>query len=223
MHLSLYDDASVDAVLEPLADALAPSAAIVDHTTTAPTPTAERTARWKKRGKHYVAAPVFMGPKDAADGTGAMLVSATQAEYDALIPTLSKMTARVIYMGAQPGRANAFKLLGNIALISLTAIVGDMNRFAHGCSISTADAMSLFAIANPGATMPARAHEVVDGTFDAPTFTVAMARKDLELVLQEAQRHESDLCIVPGVAKMFDEGIARGDGSRDVNAAARLA
>jgi 3-hydroxyisobutyrate dehydrogenase-like beta-hydroxyacid dehydrogenase len=71
--------------------------------------------------------------------------------------------------------------------------------------------------------MPARAHEVVDGTFDAPTFTVAMARKDLELVLQEAQRHESDLCIVPGVAKMFDEGIARGDGSRDVNAAARLA
>ena len=45
IHLSLSDDASVDAVLEPMAAAVARSTWIVDHTTTAVTPTALRVAR----------------------------------------------------------------------------------------------------------------------------------------------------------------------------------
>ena len=48
LHLSLADDASVDAVLESLADAIAPGVWIVDHTTTAVTPTAERVRRWMR-------------------------------------------------------------------------------------------------------------------------------------------------------------------------------
>ena len=46
IHLSLADDASVDAVLEPLAGAMPAGAWVVDHTTTAVRPTAERVARW---------------------------------------------------------------------------------------------------------------------------------------------------------------------------------
>ncbi|HET9205350.1 MAG TPA: NAD(P)-binding domain-containing protein, partial [Burkholderiaceae bacterium] len=42
IHLSLADDASVDAVLEPIADAIGAHVWIVDHTTTAVRPTAER-------------------------------------------------------------------------------------------------------------------------------------------------------------------------------------
>ena len=45
IHLSLSDDASVDAVLEPIAAKISASVWIVDHTTTAVTPTAERAAR----------------------------------------------------------------------------------------------------------------------------------------------------------------------------------
>ena len=54
IHLSLADDASVDAVLEPLAERIAPAAWIVDHTTTAVTPTAERVKRWDARGRTFV-------------------------------------------------------------------------------------------------------------------------------------------------------------------------
>ena len=52
IHLSLADDASVDAVFEPLAGALPAGAWVVDHTTTAVRPTAERVARWdsERRG-----------------------------------------------------------------------------------------------------------------------------------------------------------------------------
>ena len=69
IHLSLADDASVDAVLEPLAVAIPAGTWIVDHTTTAVTPTAERVARWDARGRTFVHAPVFMGPANAAEAT----------------------------------------------------------------------------------------------------------------------------------------------------------
>src|SRR5580704_1539147 len=49
IHLSLSDDASVDAVLEPLAESIPAATWIVDHTTTAPTPTAARGAKWLGR------------------------------------------------------------------------------------------------------------------------------------------------------------------------------
>ena len=125
LHLTLADDASVDTVLEPIADAIAPSTWIVDHTTTAPTPTAERVARWDARGKRYVHAPVFMGPPNAREGTGAMLVSGEKSRYEALLPTLEKMTGRVVYLGEEPGRAAAFKLFGNLVIISSVGLLGD--------------------------------------------------------------------------------------------------
>ncbi len=78
IHLSLSDDASVDSVLELLAGSIPSSTFIIDHTTTAPTPTAERSARWSGRGRVFIHAPVFMGPVDTRDGTGIMLVRATR-------------------------------------------------------------------------------------------------------------------------------------------------
>jgi 3-hydroxyisobutyrate dehydrogenase len=82
IHLSLADDASVDAVLEPLASAIPAGTWIVDHTTTAVRPTAERAARWDGRGRVFVHAPVFMAPQNAHDGTGLMLVSGPKARHD---------------------------------------------------------------------------------------------------------------------------------------------
>ena len=70
IHLSLADDASVDAVLEPIAAAIPASTWIVDHTTTAVRPTAERVARWNARGRTFVHAPVFMAPANAPKAPG---------------------------------------------------------------------------------------------------------------------------------------------------------
>src|SRR5512139_962123 len=144
IHLSLADDASVDAVLEPLAGRIPTATWIVDHTTTAPTPTAERAARWQSRGHTFVHAPVFMGPSNALEGSGLMLVSGDKAHHDALLPDLQKMTGSVIYLGTQPERAAAFKLFGNLTLIGIMGVLGDVNRLAHACGIPTGEAFSLF-------------------------------------------------------------------------------
>ena len=138
IHLSLSDDVSVDAVLEPIAATIPAAVWIVDHTTTAVRPTAERIARWNSRGRTFVHAPVFMGPVNAQEGTGLMLVSGEKSRHDALLPALQQMTGNVVYMGAAPERAAAFKLFGNLTLIGMLGVLGDVNRLAHAVGIPTA-------------------------------------------------------------------------------------
>jgi 3-hydroxyisobutyrate dehydrogenase len=222
IHLSLSDDASVDAVLEPIAAAIPEATWIVDHTTTAVTPTAERIARWNSRGRTFVHAPVFMAPANALEGTGLMLVSGEKARHDALLPALQKMTGNVIYLGEAPERAAAFKLFGNLTLIGIMGVLGDVNRLAHAVGIPTSEAFSLFKQFNPGQFLPARAARIEAGQFTAPSFEISMARKDVRLMIEEARRGGVELFVMPGVAAMFDAAIARGEGALDAAAAARM-
>lgn len=222
IHLSLADDASVDAVLEPLAAAIPADTWIVDHTTTAVTPTAERVARWDARGRTFVHVPVFMGPANAAEGSGLMLVSGAKARHDALLPALQQMTGRVVYLGEAPERAAAFKLFGNLTLIGIMGVLGDVNRLAHAVGIPTAEAFSLFEHFNPGQMLPARAARIASGDVTSPSFEVSMARKDVRLMIEEARRGGVDLFVMPGVAAMFDAAIARGEGALDSAVAARV-
>ncbi len=222
IHLSLADDASVDAVLEPLAGAISAHTWIVDHTTTAVRPTAERAARWQARGRTFVHAPVFMGPSNALEGTGLMLVSGDKAHHDALLADLQKMTGTLSYLGAAPERAAAFKLFGNLTLLGLLGVLADVNRLAHAVGIPTEEAFSLFKQFNPGQFLPARAARIAGGDFSAVSFETSMARKDVRLMIEEAQRGGMDLFVMPGVAAMFDAAIARGEGAADASGAARI-
>ncbi len=222
IHLSLADDASVDAVLGPLADAIPAATWIIDHTTTAVRPTAERAAHWAARGRKFVHAPVFMAPSNAAEGTGLMLVSGAQADHDTLLLALQGMTGKVVYLGAAPERAAAFKLFGNLTLIGMLGVLADVNRLAHAVGISTADAFSLFQHFNPGATLPARAARIENALTNSPSFEMSMARKDVRLMIEEAQRGGVELCVMPGVAAMFVAAIARGEVALDSAAAARM-
>jgi 3-hydroxyisobutyrate dehydrogenase len=221
VHLSLADDASVDAVLEPLAAALPASTWIVDHTTTAVRPTAERVARWDARGRRFVHAPVFMAPAHCAEGSGLMLVSGDKSRHDALLPALQQMTGTVLYLGPAPERAAAFKLFGNLTLLGILGVLGDVNRLAHAVGISTEEAFDLFKNFNPGQMLPARAARIAAGDYKNPSFEISMARKDVRLMIEEAQRGGVDLFVMPGVAAMFDAAIGRGEGALDAAAAAR--
>lgn len=222
LHLALSDDDAVDQVLEPLADALAPETWIVDHTTTAPTPTAERVRRWDGRGRRYVHAPVFMGPANARDGSGLMLVSGQRARYEALRPSLEPLTGSLVYLGEAPERAAAVKLFGNLVLIGMTGLLGDVSRLAQALDIPAAEALGLFRQWNPGQMLPARAARIAAGEFSPASFELGMARKDLRLMLEEARRHGVDLPVTRGAAQAYDEALARGDGPLDSSAVARV-
>src|SRR5207253_60602 len=99
IHVTLKDDASVDEVLESACKGFKQDAIIIDHTTTSAKGAIQRVAAWKTRGFTYVHAPVFMGPKNALESTGVMLVSGDQSVIGKLEPELSAMTGRLMNFG----------------------------------------------------------------------------------------------------------------------------
>lgn len=221
IHVMLADDAAVDGVLEPLRDRIPAGTWIIDHSTTAPSPTAERAARWASRGRVYLHAPVFMGPKHAEDGVGTMLVSGDPHRIDAVMPELQKMTSKVLRLGDRPESAAAYKLFGNLVLIGVQGILADVVRLAHAVGVPPAEAVSLFMAFNPGEGLPGRAAKIAAGPYDPPSFTISMARKDVRLMIEESARHGVELEVMPMIAALYDRAIERGEGALDTTAAFR--
>jgi 3-hydroxyisobutyrate dehydrogenase len=221
VHVTLSDDASVDAVLEPLAGVLDKNTLLVDHTTTAPTPTAERYARWRERGIFFAHVPMFMGPKNALEHTGLMLVSGPDARVATLRPIIEPMTGKFVHVGPGDERAAAFKLFGNMMLVFVVSGLADVYKFARSLDIAPTEAHELFRDFKITGAVDVRGKNMAEGNF-APAWELSMARKDVRLMLEEGARHGVRYDVLPDIAHFFDRAIAAGHGAEDVGAVAAV-
>jgi len=215
VYIALKDDASVDDSLTKAETGLKAGAIIVDHTTTSVEGSKKRTAEWNIKGFSYLHAPVFMGPKNALEGTGYMLVSGDQNLIKQLESQLSAMTGKLINFGEETGKAAAMKLAGNLFLVAFTAGIADTISFADMAGISVDELSKLFAEWNPGTTLPQRLKRMTGEDFSDPSWRLEMARKDTGLFLKEAERKDKRLHIIPAVASLMDEWIEKGHGKQD--------
>ena len=214
IHLTLKDDASVDEVLAKASAGFQPGAIIIDHTTTSANGAVKRTKEWKEKGYSYVHAPVFMGPPNALDSTGNMLVSGDQQLIATLEPELSAMTGKLLNFGEADGKAAGLKLIGNLFLLTLTAGIGDTLALAKALEISTSDVSALFETFNPGASMPARLKRISMAKFNEPSWELVMARKDAGLMM-DAAKGKINLTVIPTIAREMDAWIEKGHGNDD--------
>ena len=217
IHAVLSDDAAVDAVL----DAAKPTAPIFDHTTTSTAGAIERTGRFHDRGVTYLHAPVFMGPSNALESTGLMLVSGARDVVATAQPLLAPMTGKLVDLGERVDAAAAFKLLGNLLLMALTAGFTDMLGLGKAMGVAPAEVATLLQHFNPGASLPARFARLISAPYDDPSWELAMARKDARLVLDECARAGVQLPTLPAITAHMDEMIARGFGNVDWTVLAR--
>lgn len=215
IHVTLKDDATVDEVLAAASKGFQPGAIIIDHTTTSVKGAIQRTRYWKSKGFTYLHAPVFMGPQNALESTGFMLVSGDQAVIEKHSLALATMTGKLINFGEQEGKASALKLSGNLFLLSLTAGLADALALAKVHGIAPSDLLTLFNTWNPGAAVPARLKKITEATFNEPSWELNMARKDAGLMMDAATEASTTLTVVPGIAKVMDQWIAKGHGRDD--------
>lgn len=215
VHLTLSDDTAVDAVLEQARPGLAAGALIVDHTTTAPDPTRGRIARWNDAGFVFQHAPVFMGPMNALEGTGTMLASGDRDRFDRVAPLLEKMTGKLMYLGSEPARAASVKLMGNLFLVAMTAGLADMFLLGKALGVPAEEGMHLFDWFNPSAMAPARAKRMMTANLSEPSWTLAMARKDVRLMIESAQAHDTALAFLPAIAADMDRWLKAGHAQDD--------
>jgi 3-hydroxyisobutyrate dehydrogenase len=221
VHITLSDDAAVDAVLATIAGSLEPGAAVIDHTTTAPTPTVARYETMAKTGAFFAHVPMFMGPANALASTGLMLTSGPDERKARVREIVTPMTGKLVDVGSGDDRAAAFKLFGNTMLFFITAGLADVFKFGQSLGISPLEAHSLFADFKPGGLIDARGKNMAEGNFQA-AFELVMARKDVRLVLEEAARQGTELSVLPAIASLMDRGIASGHGTQDMGVIAAL-
>lgn len=213
IHLLLSDDAAVDSVLDaaqPLANSW-----VFDHSTTSTRGVVERTRRFRAAGILYQHAPVFMGPQNAAESTGLMLISGDRPTVDKAKPLLAPMTGKLVDLGERVDAAAAFKLMGNLFLMALTAGCADMLALAKAMNVPAAEAATLFEHFNPGTTIGARIRRMTDAQFEQPSWELAMARKDARLMQAEADAGRVALALLPAIAARMDAVIAEGHGGSD--------
>jgi 3-hydroxyisobutyrate dehydrogenase len=221
VHLVLSDDAAVDSVLDAAATGFARGAIVVDHSTTSTAGALRRTAAWGERGIVYQHAPVFMGPANAADATGLMLLSGDRERVARLSPLLAPMTGKLVDLGPRVDGAAAFKLLGNLYLMALAAGFLDMLALGRAMGVEPGELAALFDHFNPGAQAPARFKRVLDADYANPSWELAMARKDARLMLAEVDRAGGALEFLPILAARMDRYLAEGQAHADWTVIAR--
>lgn len=222
VHLALKDDASVNEVLEKAKAGFEPGTVIIDHTTTSVEGAEQRTRVWKEKGYRYLHAPVLMGPKNARERTGFMLVSGDQELIKEMTPTLSAMTGKLMNLGEKAGKAAAMKLSANLFLIGLNGTVSDTMAFNKATGISNTEFVTLLQDWNPGVAVSGRFKKVEAGNFDQPSWELAMARKDAGLMVDEARKADVPLTVIPAIIQKMDALINAGEGKKDWSIIAKV-
>lgn len=214
VHLVLKDDAVVDDVIAAARAGLAADAVLIDHTTTSPVRTAERAARLAAQGIHYLHCPVFMGPPAARNAQGSMMVAGPRVLFERVQAELAAMTTRLQYMGERADLAAVNKLFGNAMIIGVSALMADILTLAQASGVDPQDAVKLLGLLDLNAMVGGRGANMAKGNF-AATFELAMARKDVRLMLETAG--DRPLAALPAIAVRMDQLIAQGHGAKDAS------
>lgn len=215
VHIVVSDDAVVNDVLAQAESGLEKGAVIIDHTTTSVNGAIERTEQWAAKGFTYIHAPVFMGPINALESTGYMMVSGNQQVIAQVTPWLEAMTGKLLNLGDTTGKAAGLKLIGNLFLVSMAGGISDMLALGSAVGINGQDILGLFDVWNPGAMTPQRLKRVLNADFDNPSWELQMSRKDARLMMEEAARAGKELPATAAVAKEMDKWIANGHAKKD--------
>jgi 3-hydroxyisobutyrate dehydrogenase len=214
VHLVLKDDAVVDELIAALRPGLATEAVLIDHSTTLPALTAQRATALAAAGLKFLHCPVFMTPLMARNAKGSMLAAGPAAVFEAVKADLAAMTGRLEYQGERGDLAAANKLFGNALIISLSAAMADVLTLAQASNVPGRDAIKLMELLDLNGMVATRGANMARGDF-TPSFELAMARKDVRLMLETAGARP--LALLPGIAARMDHLLAAGHGAADAS------
>ena len=171
-----------------------------------------------RHGAPFVDAPVLGTRQPAEQGSLVFLASGATELRDRVAPAFEAMGSKTIWVGEEPGRGSALKLVCNAFVGSLTAAVGQSVALAGQLGIDP----HLFVEALDGGAsdspyVHAKGAMMIDGDYPV-SFALDGVRKDLGLIREAEQRSGTATTLTDAVLACFDAAAAQGHGADDMAA-----
>ncbi len=179
-----------------------PGAIFVDHTTASANIARELFAEAKRRGFHFVDAPVSGGQGGAQNGQLTVMCGGEAGPFDAAKPVAMAFSRAMTLLGA-PGSGQLAKMVNQTAIAGLVQGLSEAIAFGQKAGL---DMVQVLEVIGKGAAqswqMDNRGKTMIQGKFDYG-FAVDWMRKDLGLVLEEAKRNGARMPVTALVDQFY--------------------
>jgi 3-hydroxyisobutyrate dehydrogenase-like beta-hydroxyacid dehydrogenase len=177
------------------------------------------TSAHAEHGSHFVSAPVFGRPQTAADGSLLILAAGPAEAIKRVSPIFTAIGKRVFIIGEEPFRANVVKLCGNSLLLSSILALAQTFAFARAHDID--DSQFLGFLTETLFTAPfykMYGSLMVNDAFEPAGYSMQLALKDADLLLQGALRAGVLMSSTITVRDKLRDAVQQGLGDLDVSA-----
>jgi len=182
---SLADDAAFEAVAASVIAAARPGTVLVDVSTVSPAASARVASRAEAASVAYLRAPVSGNPSVVRAGKLAFIVSGARETLDDVKPVIRAIGPTVHHVG-DAEEARIVKLAINLMLAVLAQAMSEALVLGESAGVSRAALLEVMGGSAAGAPfVKYKAEPLLRDDFSA-TFTTALMKKDIDLVLDAA-------------------------------------
>lgn len=195
-------------------------AVLVDNTTASAEVARELYAEGLKLGVGFIDAPVSGGEAGAVNGTLTVMCGGDSLMFTKAQP-VTKAFARAVTLMGPTGSGQITKMVNQTTIAGMVQALAEAINFSQKAGLDTKLVLDVISkgaaqswqLDNRGATM-------VDGKFDFG-FAVDWMRKDLGIVLAEAERNGAQMPVTALVDQFYKEVQAMGGGRWDTSSLIR--
>lgn len=191
-------------------------AIFVDHTTASATLARELDDKARDLGLHFLDAPVSGGQAGAENGRLTIMVGGAADSFAKVDPVLQSYAQKTKLLG-MAGSGQLTKMVNQICIGGLVQALSEAINFAEAAGLNGHDVIDVI---SKGAAqswqMENRFQTMIANEFDFG-FAVDWMRKDLDIVLAEAQNNGADLPITTLVNQFYGDIQENGGGRFDTS------
>jgi len=211
---SLPADPQLRAVAAAIVPVLARGAVWVDHSTTSAQASREVAVEVAAAGAQFLDAPVSGGVDGARNGTLTVMVGGDEAAFATAEPVVSSYGARIVLMGPS-GAGQITKMTNQICVVGLCQALAEGLDFAETAGLDVNRVIHVMLQGSSASwQMANRAERMLAGEYDYG-FSTTLMRKDVGLVLDEAEAMNVPLPVTSLVGQMLAEVTAMGGAQWD--------
>ena len=197
-------------------DTLSPGSIIIDHTTTSAELAKEMNEALSAKDCFFLDAPISGGQLGAESGTLSVMAGGDKKAYKACNKIFKSYAQSHKFMGPS-GSGQLTKMVNQICIAGLIQALAEGMNFSKRAGLNTADVMDVI---TKGAAqswqMENRWETMLNDEYDFG-FAVDLMRKDLDIVLKQAKKIDTELEITDLVNNFYKEIQKLGGGRWDTS------